>query len=49
VSATVNANEGLTSDRATGASYSYDAGGRRESVVSGGQTTSYLYDGTTPI
>ncbi|MGO9455141.1 MAG: RHS repeat-associated core domain-containing protein, partial [Candidatus Binataceae bacterium] len=30
-------------------SYSYDAGGRRESVTSGGQNTTYLYDGTTPI
>ncbi len=30
-------------------SYQYDAGGRRESVTSGGSTTSYLYDGTTPV
>jgi RHS repeat-associated protein len=29
--------------------YTYDAGGRRESVVSGGSTTKYLYDGRAPV
>ncbi len=29
--------------------YNYDAGGRRESVVSGGTTIPYLYDGTNPV
>jgi RHS repeat-associated protein len=29
-------------------SYTYDAGGRRTKVVSGGETTNYIYDGSSP-
>ncbi|HEY6418987.1 MAG TPA: RHS repeat-associated core domain-containing protein [Candidatus Binataceae bacterium] len=30
-------------------SYTYDGGGRRETVAAAGQTTAYLYDGATPV
>jgi RHS repeat-associated protein len=38
----------VTSNNGTD-TYTYDAGGRRETAVSGGNTTSYLYDGDTPV